>query len=300
MSRDDAINLFEKIVSEAELQRTAKRKTVTIRNNPGFKTNIHLNKEKGVITITMENINNINYLDTVPIYLDTMVRLTQNKSSTGFSLEKINELCFMSKNNEKELEALNVVLDDIISASESSLIENDMNKEINQLELEDIEKEETKSQMGDVEGEGDTNGIENIESEADQREAKEKIANVLNMFYGDYDEEEEESEEGQESQEGEKSGGGDGRGTGVDIHPENNVKDIVGMKLSNPFLFQERLENREPVLILKEAEGKFNRYSRTCPSTTRRQPVILTQSELDKINKENSGFLQEEDVIKYG
>jgi len=294
MSRDDAINLFEKIVSEAELQRTAKRKTVTIRNNPGFKTNIHLNKEKGVITITMENINNINYLDTVPIYLDTMVRLTQNKSSTGFSLEKINELCFMSKNNEKELEALNVVLDDIISASESSLIENDMNKEINQLELEDIEKEETKSQMGDgdmddegrVEGEGDTNGIENIESEADQREAKEKIANVLNMFYGDYDEEEE-SEEGQESQEGEKSGGGD-------------VKDIVGMKLSNPFLFQERLENREPVLILKEEQGKYNRYSRTCPSTTRRQPVILTQSELDKINKENEGFLQEEDVIKYG
>ena len=300
MSREDAINLFEKIVSEVELQRTAKRKTVTIRNNPGFKTNIHLNKEKGVITITMENINNINYLQTVPIYLDTMVRLTQNRTSTGFPLEKINELCFMSKKNEKELDTLNVVLDDIISASESSLIENDMNKEINQLELEDIEKEETKSQMGDVEGEGNTNGIENIESEADQREAKEKIANVLNMFYGDYDDEEEESEEGQENQEGEKSGGGDGRDTGVDMPPENNVKDIVGMKLSNPFLFQERLENREPVLILKEAEGKFNRYSRTCPSTTRRQPVILTQSELDKINKENEGFLQEEDVIKYG
>ena len=291
MSRDDAINLFEKIVSEAELQRTAKRKTITIRNNPGFKTNIHLNKEKGVITITMENINNINYLQTVPIYLDTMVRLTQNTTSTGFPLEKINELCFMSKNNEKELDTLNVALDDIISASESSLIENDMNKEINKLELEDIEKEETKSQIGDDDDDDEVDN--NIESENDQREAKEKIANVLDMFYGDYEDEEEESEEGVNPV------GGSGNGE-LKMPLENNVKDIVGMKLSNPFLFQERLVNREPVLILKEAEGKFNRYSRTCPSTTRRQPVILTQSELDKINKENEGFLQEEDVIKYG
>jgi hypothetical protein len=292
MSRDDAINLFEKIVSEAELQRTAKRKTVTIRNNPGFKTNIHLNKEKSQITITMDNINNINYLDTVPIYLDTMVRLTQNKSSTGISLEKINQLCFNSKTIAKELEILNIDLDDIISASESSLIENDMNKEIDKLEMEDIEKEETKSQMGD--GDDENYGVENIESENDQIEAKEKIANVLNIFYGDYDDEEE--EESEEQEEAEKVGGGDRAGALA----ENNVKDIVGMKLSNPFLFQERLEKREPILILKEEQGKYNRYSRTCPSTTRRQPVILTQSELDKINKENDGYLQEEDVIKYG
>lgn len=304
MSRDDAINLFEKIVSEAELQRTAKRKTVTIRNNPGFKTNIHLNKEKSQITITMDNINNINYLDTIPIYLDTMVRLTQNKSSTGISLEKINQLCFNSKTIAKELEVLNVELDDIISASESSLIENDMNKEINKLEMEDIEKEETKSLMGDGDEDedgdqdNDNYGIQHIESENDQIEAKEKIANVLNIFYGDYDDEEEEEDE----KSGEKIGGdgGGGGGDGDDAPIENNVKDIVGMKLSNPFLFQERLEKREPVLILKEEQGKYNRYSRTCPSTTRRQPVILTQAELDKIKKENEGFLQEEDVIKYG
>jgi hypothetical protein len=288
MSNDDAINLFEKIVSEAELQRTAKRKVVTVRNNPGFKTNIHLNKEKSQITITMDNINNINYLNTIPIYLDTMVRLTQNRSSTGISLEKINKMCFNSKTIAEELDVLNVELEDIISASESSLIENDMNKEINKLELEDIEKEETKSLMGD---EDDFNKFDNIESENDQIEAKEKIANVLNIFYGDYEEEEEE-ENSQEMI------GGHGVGGGADV--ENNVKDIVGMKLSNPFLFQERLENREPVLILKEEQGKYNRYSRTCPSTTRRQPVILTQSELDKINKENKGFLQDEDVIKYG
>jgi hypothetical protein len=32
----------------------------------------------------------------------------------------------------------------------------------------------------------------------------------------------------------------------------------------------------------------------------RKQPVILTDTQLEKINKEHPGFLREEDVIKYG
>jgi hypothetical protein len=318
MKREDAIELFEKIVSEVELQRKAKRKTATIKNNPGFKTNIVLNREKGQIVITVDNINNIYYLDTIPVYLDTMIRLTQDKESTDFSLERINELCFKSKKNDKELEMLKLDFDDIISASESSIIQNDVNKEINKLELEEIEKEETKSQIDNDE----ILNIENIDSEIEQKDAKEKIANVLNLFYGDYDEEEE--EESEEKSSGEKIGGvGSDENTNQESNQdnldnketefverniqqqqegpmENKVKDIVGMKLSNPFLFQERLEEREPILILKEEKGKYNRYSRTCPSTTRRQPVILTQAELDRINKEQSGFLKEEDIIKYG
>lgn len=320
MKREDAIELFEKIVSEVELQRKSKRKTVTIKNNPGFKTNIVLNREKSQIVITVDNINNIYYLDTIPIYLDTMIRLTQNKESTQFSLQKINELCFKSKENDKQLESLKLDFDDIISASEASIIENDINKEINQLELEEIEKEETKSQLDNEE----ILNIENIDSEVEQKDAKEKIANVLNLFYGDYDEEEEEEEEESgEKYSNEKSGGDSSDNSSnetsnkenintVEIKTlernvkqteepiENKVKDIVGMKLSNPFLFQERLEQREPILILKEEKGRFNRYSRTCPSTTRRQPVILTQAELDRINKENSGALKDEDIIKYG
>jgi hypothetical protein len=37
-----------------------------------------------------------------------------------------------------------------------------------------------------------------------------------------------------------------------------------------------------------------------CSSSTNRQPVILTDDELNKINKEHPGFLRSEDVIKYG
>jgi hypothetical protein len=72
------------------------------------------------------------------------------------------------------------------------------------------------------------------------------------------------------------------------------------MNINNPYYFQERIQKRDPALILTKPYANFNAYSRVCPSTTKRQPVILNQEEYDKINKEHKGFLKEEDVIKYG
>jgi len=67
-----------------------------------------------------------------------------------------------------------------------------------------------------------------------------------------------------------------------------------------PYYFQSLIEKKDPILILKEDTKEYNSYSRTCLSDKRRQPVILTDSQLDKINKENPGFLREQDVLKYG
>ena len=81
---------------------------------------------------------------------------------------------------------------------------------------------------------------------------------------------------------------------------DNIAKNIDGMKLNKPYYFQTLIEKKDPVLILKEDTPEFNAYSRTCRSDMRRQPVIITDSQLEKINKEHAGFLREEDVIKYG
>ena len=70
------------------------------------------------------------------------------------------------------------------------------------------------------------------------------------------------------------------------------------MQLSNPNYFFNRMEKRDPVLFLKKKQGAFNAYSRMCPSNVRRQPVILTKAELDKIDKEHPGSYDQ--VIKYG
>ena len=72
------------------------------------------------------------------------------------------------------------------------------------------------------------------------------------------------------------------------------------MKLNKPYYFQTMIEKKDPVLILKEDTARYNSYPRTCSSNMRRQPVILTDAQLDKIKKEHPNFLREEDVIKYG
>ena len=72
------------------------------------------------------------------------------------------------------------------------------------------------------------------------------------------------------------------------------------MKLNKPYYFQTLIEKKDPILILKEDTPQFNSYTRTCSSTMRRQPVILTDSQLEKIKTEHPGFLRDEDVIKYG
>lgn len=72
LDRPQAIEMVKKVANELEIERGVRRSDIKIKNNPGFKTVISTEKETGVITITTENINNINYLYTLPIYLDTL------------------------------------------------------------------------------------------------------------------------------------------------------------------------------------------------------------------------------------
>ena len=81
---------------------------------------------------------------------------------------------------------------------------------------------------------------------------------------------------------------------------EDEVRNIDGMKLNKPYYFQTLIEQKDPLLILKEDTPQFNSYPRTCSSNMRRQPVILSDSQLEKINTEHPGFLRDEDVVTYG
>ena len=84
---------------------------------------------------------------------------------------------------------------------------------------------------------------------------------------------------------------------------ENTVRDITGMKLQYPNPFSARLEARMPQLFVKSKNEKIDLYTRMCPFSLseRRQPVILTKEEKDKIIKEHPGDINEEaDFIEYG
>jgi len=83
----------------------------------------------------------------------------------------------------------------------------------------------------------------------------------------------------------------------------NTVRDITNMKLTYPNPFSERLEEKMPQLFVKSKNEKIDIYTRMCPFSLseRRQPIILTKEERDRIVAEHPGEINEEaDFIEYG
>jgi hypothetical protein len=509
LDRKQAIELVSKIANELEIERGVRKSDIKIKNNPGFKTTIELEQETGVITITTENINNINYLNTLPIYLDTIVRLTQDKNSTDYPVKDINKLC---STGEKE----DIIVDDIISSSEESAANSevpsiepeeeevqynkfktvDINKPKGALSLffdegedeEDFEGGERKGFGMDFEGGDTSSSEESIESDKSSEPKKNTYDGVTVPSGLSSDEASSNSEESiasekstppppkassssEESIASEKSASSESTPVESDKElasfpsssseesiaseksaqkvptlvptpeskseseesvpsetklptpepkseseesvpsetklptpepeskseesiaseksdtkiptlvptpetklstpetklstpetklstpetklptpetklstpeseskestpsvkaspkkvtskkksstsesesesesekapesedEEEEIRNIDGMKLNKPYYFQTLIEKKDPVLILKEDTPQYNSYVRTCSSSMRKQPVILTDSQLEKINKQHPNFLREEDVIKYG
>jgi len=89
----------------------------------------------------------------------------------------------------------------------------------------------------------------------------------------------------------------------VQEETKNTVRDITGMNLKYPNPFSMRIEKRMPQLFVKSKDEKFDVYTRMCPFSlsNRRQPVILTKEERDKIIENHPGEINEDaDFIEYG
>ena len=466
LDRQQAVEMVRKIANELEIERGVRKSDIKIKENPGFKTIITFKNDdedinSQIISIVTENINNINYLFTLPIYLDTLVRLTQGKGLTKYNTKEINEIC--SNDDEKDISiediissseesasksevssidlegevkytkatnvdinpkskgALSLFFDDdddegdiseeenesfdggknLNSSSEDSLPSNKSsssedslpsnkssssgkslpsnkssssevslpsnkssssdkpledfgfpsssssekpletfefpissssekpletfgfpssdsvksNKSIENESKIDKEKPQEDKSEEEEEPEKPKTNVEEKESEepekpktnVEEKESEEPEKPKTNVEEKESEEDEEEPEEEDESEEPEEEDESE-----EPEKPKKNMKDeeseededfernIDGMKLNKPYYFQTQIEKRDPILILKEDTPQFNSYPRTCSSNMRRQPVILNDKQLEKIEKEHPNFLRKEDVIKYG
>jgi Ca2+-binding EF-hand superfamily protein len=460
LTRGQAEDLVRKVANEIQVERGVRKTDIKIKNNPGFKTTITLEQKIGVITITVENINDIHYLRTIPVYLDTIIRLTQNKTTSNYPVKEIDRLCSSGEKDE-------VVVEDIISSTEKSIDDGeevaslepeedvvDYKKYTSMLaekpkgalslffdedEFEDMEPEEggggdgssSEESLQSDNGTPSSSSEESVKSEKSSpvvseesvqsdkitpSSSEESIQSDKSLeSFGLPSSEEVESpkeidvpppiessssevvespkeidvpppiessssevvespkeidvpppiESSSSSEEVEspkeidvpppiessssevvqedvvppvesiseepvapavKSDSTEELSAAIskaDVNPESlsdeivdqeaddsenevepeeedQVRNIDGMKLNKPYYFQTLIENKDPVLILKEDSAEYNAYSRTCRSDTRRQPVIITDAQLEKINREHNGFLRDEDVIKYG
>jgi hypothetical protein len=265
LTKEQARELVKKIVNEVQLERGVRKTDIRIKNNPGFKTILHIDQPSSSIKITVENINDIHYLETIPIYLDTMIRFTQDKKSSDYSWKKIDLLCSLG---EKE----DIFIPDLLSPTEN---------EIATLEIPILDED---NEFVDY----------NKFSESSYLEEEEQQKNAFDLFFGDEDEEE---------MEGGNLTSSPSSSTQSSYEKENKelgnvVQNIDGMTLRN--YFQNEIEKRDKALIIKQPVGNFSIYSKVCQSSAKRQPVIITDEQLSLINKEYPNFLREEDVIRYG
>jgi hypothetical protein len=246
MSQDKALNKMAEVVGSLQVIRSANpNRRIKIKNNPGFLTTVRQELYGTDVTISVSGINDIYYLLTIPIYIDALIRLTQNKTGIQIKSADITKLC------KKKTQVKDIEVEEIVAVAEKEYIEQ------KPIQVEALA-------FGDEEEEAD--------------------ADMLDLLLGD-DDTDDEMEEGEETQIG-----------GADT-PEV-IKDITGMGLSNPNPFFKRMQTRDPTLFLTQQEGKFSAYSRVCPWNARRQPVILTDEEKARIDKNHPGSYQH--AIKYG
>ncbi len=297
LSESDAEALIQKIMNELQIEKGAKRKEKEIKINPGFKTIISFDKYNLISTIEVFHINNINYLYTLPIYIDTLIRLSQNKESTKVPSKTIATLC---GSKEKE----DIVMNPIVKPyNEKEVVnEEDYNVDpvIHQDDINKLKRMDFLFERNDDDYDEDEDEDEN-DDDREMTGGKNTPPSSLSSL------ESMESESGSMSNNSNTDNIPDSDTTpDVSPNPPNSSGsddvdlNVDGLKLKNPYYFQERIQTREPKLILTEKKGKYQAYSRICQSNNRRQPVILTKEEKNKIDKEYKGFLKEEDVISYG
>jgi len=242
--------LVDFVSRQQVVQQAFRNKRYKIKNNPGFLTLIEREKFETNINTTISGIDNIGYLDTIPHYIKGLLIVTQTPTLSSVPISRIKTLCTGGKVVEEKKK------EDLISTIE---------------EPPQIQSVMFKTKQDDPDTTMQKGMLDMLLDDDDDDDSGDDS--------GDSDDNDDDDDEALEME-----GGADSPEEEEEIY-----KDITGLSLSNPNPFSQRLIEREPNLFLTNAGPGFSSYSRSCPSSNRRQPVILTQEEKDKIDNEHPG-----------
>lgn len=308
----DSKKKFIEFISHLELETQENNyKYLRIKNNPGFYTKLYNEKFSNNIIIDINGINNISYLEFLPIYFDSIIKIINQKIT---SQEK-SLISYLGKTttsaNDKQLHVDIKQKTDIV----------DMNKTKTSLDIDSLldDNKETPINLLLDDSDSDTSNKSNTSSNSDNEYLKDILFDESdNEEFGvddkvedeqdNYDKEQDNDDEEPASDDEEPDKDDEEQPVEQEVEQEQPVKqqqdhdieeeqqtvkpeddiDVTGMNLHhNPIL--KRLETREPLLFLQKDNPNFKGFSRICPTNAKRQPVILTQQEKDRIDKDYSG-----------
>jgi hypothetical protein len=319
MSIDDARELLSKIASELDVERGVRKSDIEVKVNPGFKTYISLKKNTDVVTITMQNINDIQYLGTIPIYLDSFIRLSQDASSTNVPLKVIQTLCNTGARKDIIVkDNLASLTDDTKSSLSSSLSSiKSFSKTTSNGDVNDEEEYQNFIENDDENEDRINNAFDLLDLDLIDADSNDLLGGatssssiqegeILNLDDFDTDDSVKEQEiimtntPTSIKKKDMKNKKNQQKLNAKNVENIESIRNIDGMSIKNPNLFEQKLYENDPTLFLRQEQGKYNPYGKICASNARKQPILLTPDEFDKIKEEKPDFFKDEDVLKYG
>jgi len=316
LSRDEALLRFEEFLNQyTRIQGRFVNKSVDIAENPGFPAIFRIVTFENKLSIEIDKIKGIDYVELLKIYLDSYLRISQAPETIGVSMEDVKRICSKIEKQSEVTESYqdNVIVTNKIVApvidyenekGDKEDDEDDGLMPIEDEEIEDIglmpiedyeydddeddgmmpmdeEDEEDEEDQNDENEEnieqGDINPIEETENE--ENENDDESEGMVPMEEDEQDEDADELDVEQEELPEEESE------EMQKIQQKGGAKGSLPEDIKPAKLFNDKLKRLEPTLILTRKEGKYDSYSRACPVAVNRQPVILTDAEKQNIDK---------------
>ena len=295
-----------------------------ILENAGFLTRFSINIDDDTVLVEIDNINSVFYIETIEIYLDSILRMKQYPETLTINKDRfenaIKHITNVKQTEKSHIENITIVgkvnpIEALSFGKTKFMNSTDFDEGEEGIVFEEFEDDDQENK----EKQPDTNFFENLddyedavfddadfeildtpESDEDEQEQEistpqsiqKEIPEVSREANSDIDESDDDSED-----EGIVFGGNIYNTNerfpyeiiGGSI-PDEYERELDGkpLKTGNDNIILTRLKKKEPQLFLsKDAEnGFFDRYSRLCPAY--RQPVILSDEEKRKIDDKDT------------
>lgn len=237
LEQDEAVQAFTTYLNNfTQINGEFVNKTTQIVENPGFQMSLRPSIFENKFTITVTGITNTHYIGPIFVYIDTLLRITQQPNTTEFDLDHFETLCAkQKKKDELPKENLVITVEPIIKP---------------------ITFQPEQEEDDDDEG----------------------------FFYASEEDDDDEDEDEDEEQ----TGGAKQKKLTLDAKTSERANK----------LFFDKKKRLEPSLFLTKAQGKYKNYSRVCPVNINLQPIILTDAEKQKLDRENRNAYKY--AIRYG
>lgn len=136
LSSDEANDVIIRVANDLEQYR------FKTRQHTGFKTTVSVEPSNSTITFTIEGIDNILYLTTIPIYINTLLLLTQQQVSPEF-IQKIKTIKVVDDKPTISLEEAQEIIERVVVEEEKAVVNKDVSETIYNILFDDEDEEAT-------------------------------------------------------------------------------------------------------------------------------------------------------------